>query len=463
MGMLRAFTKSEATDMTAGKPWKVILFFAAPLLVGNLFQQLYNTVDAAVVGRFVGPDALAAVGASGPVINLMVGLFLGLATGVGILISQYFGARSLQHVQRTIHTAMLFTLIVGIGVTLIGVFGTPWILRLLQTPEDIHGPACQYLFVIFGGITISMYYNMVAAILRALGDSVTPLLGLGIASVLNAGLDILFVWGFGGGVASVAWATITAQLFSVVFSLWRLMHMADYTRLTRDVWKPDWAVMGRTMRLGLPTAVQQTAFSLGMMLIQVFINGFGKTVMASYVVVMKVDALCILPITSLGIALTTYTGQNIGARKLERVEQGTRHSLFMGVSIVCALSLLMFFFGKYPLMLFTKSEALQQESMHLLRILCPFYWTLAISELLGGVMRGAGNTVVPMVTSVTCLCLIRIPLLLVLVRLMQSADALYWSMVIGWFVGAAVIFTYYRRGSWRKKAELALEKAGVSP
>ena len=450
------------TDMTVGTPWKVILKFAVPLLLGNLFQQMYNTVDAAVVGRYMGSEALAAVGTSGPIINLMVGLFIGFSVGAGILISQFFGAKNEHAIRRAINTAWFLTLVTGLAVTVLGIKATPWILRLLHTPEDIYPMACSYLWVIFLGVTVSMYYNMAASVLRALGDSWTPLLALGIASICNIVLDLFFVVVLKGGVASVAWATITAQLISVVFSAWRMNRIQNYTRITSDSLHPDRHMIVEMMKTGLPAAVQQTAFSLGMILIQTVINDFGKYVMAAYVVVMKVDALCILPITTLGLAMTSYSGQNIGAGRIKRVEQGTRQGIILSMSITLCLSVLLFFAGRYPLMLFTDETALIQESTHLLRILCPFYWMLSVIDVLAGVMRGAGNTVIPMLNSLICQCFIRIPLLFFLIRIFQTSDVLYWSMVIGWACGFLFITAYYKSGWWKRRvgfyAELVSEE-----
>lgn len=439
-------------DLTQGTPWKQIIRFALPLLLGNLFQQLYNTVDAAVVGNYVGSQALAAVGTSGPVINLLVGLFLGMSMGAGILISQVFGARSYGSLRRAINSALLLTLVMGLFVSLIGLPLAPRLLQNLRIPAPIYPMACSYLQVIFCGVVPMMFYNMVASILRALGDSKTPLIALGIASLINIALDLFFVIVCGWGVAGVAWATVIAQSISVVFSATKLHRMAEYTRLSRDFFHPDLHILGRMVNLGLPSGIQQTAFSAGMLLLQSAINSFGQTVMAAYVVTMKVDAFCVMPLMSLGLAMTTYTGQNMGAGDLERVDKGCRQGLVLTVSITGVLSLLLFFLGKYPLMLFTPEPALLSESLHLLRILCPFYWVVAVNDLLSGVIRGSGNTLIPMINSMTCLCLIRIPLMYWLIGMMQSADALYYGMVIGWCVGAAFMALFYKFSPWRRRA-----------
>ena len=450
--MKRGRVGSTAVDMTQGTPWKQILRFALPLLLGNLLQQLYNTVDAAVVGNFVGSEALAAVGTSGPVIQLLVGLFLGMSLGAGILISQFFGGKVFGNIQRAVNTAMLLTLTLGLLVTAIGLPLAPVILQALQVPEKVYPMAVSYLRVIFCGVTPMMFYNMVASILRALGDSRTPLVALGIASIINIILDLFFVIVCGWGAAGVAWATVIAQTLSVFFSGWRLHHMEEYTRLSRDFIHPDLHMLGRMVRLGLPSGIQQTAFSAGMMLVQSMINSFGQYVMAAYVVTMKVDAFCVMPLMSLGLAMTTFTGQNIGAGDIPRVEKGCRQGLLLTVSITGGLSVLLFFFGKYPLMLFTPEPELLTEGMHLLRILCPFYWVIAVSDLLTGVMRGSGNTIIPMINSMICLCLIRIPLMYWLVSLFHSADALYYSMVIGWCVGATFMSLFYKFSPWRRRA-----------
>lgn len=441
-----------AVDMTQGTPWKQIIRFALPLLLGNLFQQLYNTVDAAVVGNYVGSEALAAVGTSGPVINLLVGLFLGMSLGAGILISQFFGAKAYPSIQRAVNTALLLTLALGLAVSLVGLPLAPQVLKALHAPEHIYPMACSYLQVIFCGVVPMMFYNMVASILRALGDSKTPLIALGIASMINIGLDLFFVIVCDWGVAGVAWATVVAQSISVLFSATKLHRMAEYTRISRDFVHPDVHMLGRMVRLGLPSGIQQTAFSAGMMLVQSAINSFGQYVMAAYVVTMKVDAFCVMPLMSLGLAMTTYTGQNVGAGDMERVDKGCRQGLLLTVSITGFLSLLLFFFGKYPLMLFTPEAELLSEGMHLLRILCPFYWVIAVNDLLSGVMRGSGNTIIPMINSMTCLCLIRIPLMYWLISAMQSADALYYAMVIGWCVGAAFMTLFYKFSPWRRRA-----------
>ena len=334
-----------AQDMTQGSPRKNIALFAAPLLIGNLAQQLYNTVDAVIVGQYIGDGALAAVGASGPVLNLLLLLFMGIATGAGIMVAQYYGARQRDMLSRSVGTCILLTLISGIIIMIVGPLIAGPLMSLLRTPQDIYDMSVTYLTIIFLGMTGGGFYNILAGVLRGMGDSVTPLLFLLVACLLNIVLDIQFVVSFNMGVAGVAWATIIAQAVSALLCLVRLVLMKGQVDLNRHTLRLNREMTLRTVRLGGASGLTQAIFSMAALVVQALTNSFGTTVIACSIVVMRVDGFAMMPNFTFGMAMTTFVGQNVGAGLLRRVDEGTREGMQMALGVSFLLTLGILFFG----------------------------------------------------------------------------------------------------------------------
>ena len=439
-------------DMTRGKPWKVILAFSLPLLAGNMIQQLYNTVDSIVVGKYVGPQALAAVGTSFPAMMLMLALFMGVATGTGIMVSQYYGAKDNESLSKTVHTAISLTILVGVVISIAGYFFVPTLLKLLNTPDDVFPMAQAYLQVIFLGHLASLFYNILSGILRGMGDSTTPLIFLIIASVLNVLLDLLFVIVFKMGVAGAAWATILSQGVSAVFGFYRIRKIGGVLHISWRKLKPEKAIAFQMIRLGMPAGIQMATFSMANLLVQSLINGFGYVIMAGTNIVMRVDMFAMMPNFTFGIAMTTFTGQNVGAGRMDRVTAGVRDGLKLGLGVSAVLTTLILVFGKTLMHLFTDDQAVIEAGMRMLRIISLGYTGVTITQVLSGVMRGAGDTMLPMVNVMVTTVLVRLPIAFVVTRLTGTPDGIYYSLLAAWILGALHIIWYFLRGKWKEKS-----------
>lgn len=450
-----------AQDMTKGSPASNLIKFSVPLLIGNLAQQLYSTVDSIVVGNYVGDGALAAVGASGPILNLLLVLFMGISVGAGIMVSQYFGAKEKQKLSDTVGTTITATLISSIFIMIVGPLVSPLLLSALQTPSDIYQMSCDYLVIMFAGIMGSAFYNIISGILRGLGDSFMPLIFLIVACGLNIGLDIWFVAGFGWGVAGVAWATIIAQAISAVLCLIKLFRMHDILVIKWKTLRPKKVLLGQLVRLGLPSGLTQAIFSLAMIIVQSLTNSFGTAVIAANTVVMRVDGFAMMPNFTFGTAMTTFAGQNIGAGRLDRVEKGTKDGMKLGVSVSVVLVGLILLFGRYLMQLFTKTPEVIALGTRMLFILAVGYVAMAVTQIFSGVMRGAGDTMTPMWISIITTVIIRMPIAYGLEALTRPAggamgsgapDCLFISLLISWVLGAVLTGFAYRMGKWKKKS-----------
>lgn len=446
------------TDMTEGAPWKKITLFAIPMLIGNIAQQLYNTVDSIVVGKYVGDNALAAVGSAGPVLNLLLVLFIGISVGASIMVSQYFGARQKEELAGTIGTCITLTALSCLIIMVIGPLVTAPLLKLLNTPESIFGWCSSYLNILFIGVAGMAYYNILSGVLRGLGDSVSALLYLLVATVLNIILDILFVASFRMGVAGVALATAIAQAVSSILCLWKLLHMKEIFELHKKELIPTKKHSLDMMRLGLPSGVTQAIFSMAMIIVQSLTNSFGEMFIAASVIVMRVDGFAMMPNFSFGTAMTTYAGQNVGARKYDRVDSGAKQGTFIAVVVSAVITGVILIFGKYLMGIFTNTAELVELSMHLMRILAFGYIAMAVTQSLSGVMRGAGDTMTPMwISLITTVC-IRVPIAYGISWLTTTpelphgnSDCIYISLLSSWLLGALVTYLFYRRGKWKEK------------
>ncbi len=446
-------------DMTVGTPWKSIAAFSIPMLIGNIAQQLYNTVDSIVVGRYVGDNALAAVGSAGPILNLLLVLFIGISVGAGIMVSQYFGAKLRDELSRTIGCCITLTAVASV---LIMVCTPPLvrpILKILNTPDSILDWCTSYLVIMMIGIAGMAYYNILSGILRGMGDSASALIYLLIATVLNIVLDLLFVAVFDMGVSGVALATVIAQTVSAILCLLKLMRMNETFDFGWEYLKLKKKYAFTIIRLGLPSGLTQAILSSAMIVVQSLTNSFGEMLIAANVIIMRVDGFAMMPNFSFGTAMTTYAGQNVGAGKYDRVTKGAKQGTAMAMGISTIITLIILFFGKYLMGIFTETAELVDLSMHMMQILAVGYIAMAVTQSLSGVMRGAGDTMTPMWISLITTIVVRVPLAYGISYLTRTPqlpygrqECIFISLLGSWLIGAILTTIFYRRGKWKEKA-----------
>lgn len=451
----------QTVDMRGGNPVSQIVRFSIPMLLGNIAQQLYNTVDSIIVGRFVGDNALAAVGSAGPILNLMIVLFIGISTGASIMVSQYFGAQRKEDLAKAVGSCITLTGVASLLIMIVGPLVAGPLLRLLNTPESIIGWCQSYLTIIFLGIAGGGYYNIMSGVMRGLGDSGSALNYLLVATVANIVLDYVFVAKFGLGVAGVAWATVIAQFLSAILSVIKIMNMKNMFELKRQHLFPGSSYFRILIRLGLPSGVTQAIFSMSMIVVQSLTNSFGELFIAANVIVMRIDGFVMMPAFSLGTAMTTFAGQNIGAGFMDRVEKGARNGTLTAMGISAVITALILLFGKGLMGVFTTTPELIDLSFRMMKILAPGYIAMEVTQCLSGIMRGAGDTVTPMWISIVNTILIRVPLAYGLVALSRTPELpqgncamMFVSLLITWIIGAFLTFILYRTGRWKKKAAL---------
>jgi len=459
-------------DLTTGSVGKNILRFAMPMLLGNLFQQLYTFVDQIIVGRFLGKEALAAVGASFPVIFTLIALIIGIATGGTIVISQFFGAKDFNKVKRTIDTIFIVMGVCAVIMTVVGISFSEEIFRLIKLPEELMPMANSYLTIYVSGLVIFFGYNSVAAILRGLGDSITPLYFLILATIINIGLDLLFIVKLGWGIEGAAFATLIAQGIAFIVAVFYLNKNHELIKFNIREFAFDWEIFKQSLRIGLPTGLQHTFVALGMMALMGIVNGFGTDVVAGYTAAGRLDSLAVIPSMVFSIALSTFVGQNIGAGKIDRVKKGLTRTMLMSSAVAIVVTILIIIF-KYPLMsLFTRDQAVIDIGGEYLTIVTSFYLLFTGMFTYSGVMRGAGDTIIPMFITLFSLWIVRIPAAVFLSRetieifglslkgagLGQSG--VWWSIPCGWGIGLILTFIYYRTGRWKTKTVV---KAKVEP
>ena len=445
--------------MTTGKPWAKILVFTLPMLLGNIAQQLYNTVDTIVVGKYIGDNALAAVGSCGPIVNMLLVLFIGISAGASIMVSQYFGARNREDLSQTIGNCITAT-VICCGVLIL--VATPLIrplLEALNTPATILDWCEDYLKICLWGIAGLAFYNILSGILRGMGDSVWPLIFLLVATGINIVLDIVFVAVLGLEVAGVALATIIAQIVSAALCLVKLAIMRkDYDFGFRFM-VPRSRYIKTLVRLGLPSGLTQAIFSSAMIIVQSLTNQFGEMFIAANVVIMRVDGFAMMPNFSFGTAMTTYAGQNVGAGLYDRVTKGAKQGLWMAVGCSAGITALILFFGKYLMQLFTDTQDLVELSYRLMMILAVGYIAMAVTQSLSGVMRGAGDTMTPMWISLMTTVAIRVPVAYGIAWLTSPTgdpadgmkECIQISLLASWCIGAALTAIFYRMGKWKNK------------
>ncbi|WP_416198575.1 MAG: Putative efflux protein, MATE family [Sporanaerobacter sp.] len=445
-------------DLTEGPPWKRIIEFAIPMLIGNVAQQLYNTADSIIVGKYVGDNALAAVGSASPILNLLLVLFVGISVGASIMVAQYFGAKDREKLSHTIGVCLSLTAIASIAIMIIGPIIARPLLSLLKTPKSIIDWCTDYLTIFFIGIAGFAYFNILSGVLRGLGDSISALIFLLISTALNVVLDIIFVAKFNMGVPGVAFATIIAQGFSAILSIIKLMKSKNSFDLNLKMLKLNKEYSHRLIKLGLPSGLTQAIFSLAMIVVQSLTNSFGEMVIAANVIIMRVDGFAMMPNFSFGSAMTTYAGQNIGARKMDRVERGTKEGTMIAVGTSITITILLLIFGKYLMSVFTDTKELVDLSVHMMRILAVGYIAMAITQSLSGVMRGAGDTMTPMWISLVTTVFVRVPIAYGIAYLTISEayptgrpESIFISLLMSWTIGAIITIIFFKKGNWRKK------------
>lgn len=453
--------------MTQGSPYKRILEFSVPMILGNIAQQLYNTADSVIVGHYVGDNALAAVGSAAPILNLLLALFVGIATGAGIVVSQSFGARDREGLSKAIGNCISLTFMATIFIMIVGPIITRPLLTLLDTPASIMEWCVSYLNIYFLGIIGFFFYNMLSGILRGLGDSVSALGFLLLAAALNVILDLVFVAGFGMGVPGVSLATVISQAISAVFCFLKLMKMGNHFDLNKKSVKLDKAVAGRIIRIGIPSGITQAIMSMSMMVVQSLTNSMGEMVIAANVIIMRVDGFAMMPNFSFGQAMSVYTGQNVGAGKWDRVQKGVVQGTLIAQTFAVVIVVILLFLNKYLFAIFTETAALIDLAGRMMRIMAVGYIAVSITQVLGGVMRGCGNTVTPMWISILSTVALRIPIAYALADFTRSPEfptghpfALSISLLASWTLGMVMSVVAFRWGKTRKmiRAEMALQE-----
>ncbi|MEG0305104.1 MAG: MATE family efflux transporter [Oscillospiraceae bacterium] len=439
------------TDMTVGSATKHIVRFAIPLLIGNMFQQLYNMVDSIVVGRFVGKTALAAVGTAFPVIFLLSSLFMGLGIGAMVMVSQYYGAGDNAKMKATVDTIYTGLMIGVVPLSLFGIFISGPVLHLLNVPPDTYGESHIYMLIVLGGLIGTLGYNANAGILQGLGDSRTPLLFLVIACALNIVLDLFFVLVIPLGVAGVAIATVIAQIFSWLFGIFYINKKYPELHISPFGFRFDKELFKKIVKLGVPAGIQQALFSIGVMALQRLVNSYGSDFMAGYNGANKLDTFAFMPIQSFATAATTFVGQNIGAKKPERVKNGTISALVLSCIFSIAAALILMPFGDFLMRMFSTEQAVIDSGMAYLTRIMPFYSMLAIMFVLNSVMRGAGEMMVPLISSILSLWLARVPAAYILAATL-GRDNMHYCFAIGWVLGLLLTVPYFFSGRWKKNS-----------
>ena len=434
--------------ITEGVIWKQLLLFFFPILIGTFFQQLYNTVDTIIVGQFVGTEALAAVGTTGTVINLLVGFFVGVASGATVIISQYFGANDRENLSKSVHTSMALAVAGGVVIMVIGIVTARPTMLAMGVPDDIMDDAVLYMNVYYLGIIGNLIYNIGTGILRAIGDSRMPLYVLIVCCLANVVLDLLFVVVFHWGVFGVAFATILSQLISAVLLMIRLMGTQEAYRVELCKIRFHKDILKNVVRIGLPAGLQSVMYSFSNILIQASINSFGTTAIAAWAAIGKIDGFIWMVMNAFGIAVTTFAGQNFGARQYDRMKRCTRVGLGMCLGTIIALSALLFIFRYQLLMFFTGDAEVVNIGAQFYLVLAPSYFTFVFIEILSGAIRGAGEALQPMLITCIGVCGLRVVWILLVVPYWHTMQMVAMNYPVSWVITAVIFVIYYLRGKW---------------
>lgn len=452
--------KLTQNTITEGPVWKGLLSFFFPILFGTFFQQFYNTADAIIVGQFAGKESLAAVaGGTAIFTQLIVGFFVGLSSGAGVVVSQFYGANNDKEVSASCHTALLMAFFSGIVLTVVGYFSTPFAMRLIETPEDFFDKSVTYLEIYFMGMTPMFIYNMASGIFRAIGDSKTPLYVLIACCVANVVFDLIFVVVLKLDVAGAAWATVLCQVFSMILILWNLARLKNAATFRWSKLKFSTPIarahffylLKKMIQIGVPTGLQSTFYMISNLIIQADINSFGTITAAAWAAYGRIEPIYWLTISAFGIALTTFSGQNFGAGKIERIHEGTKTGMIFGCVGSLVVTAFFWFCIRYLFMLFTNDEEVIETGVKMGRFLCPFFITYIPVEFLSAVIRGTGETLMPTITTCFGVCILRLIWLLFIFPLNRTFYMAFASYPITWIITALVFIIYYRFGNWMKK------------
>lgn len=444
-----------------GVIWKQLLIYFFPILLGTFFQQLYNTVDAVVVGNYLGKEALAAVGgATGTIINLLVGFFVGLSSGATVVISQYFGSGDEEGVSRAVHTSIALSLAGGIFLTFVGIFGARWALEMMGTTADVIGGAADYMRIYFAGVIMNLLYNMSSGILRAIGDSRRPMIYLIICCLVNIVLDILFVGFMHMGVAGAAIATISSQAVSAILTMRALMRTEECYKFVLKKLRVDFPLLGRILRIGFPAGIQSMMYSISNLLIQANINALGTDTMAAWTAFGKVDSIIWMVMGAFSVSVTTFVGQNWGAGKVDRVKTSIRTGMVVELLSTFIMSGVILLTGQHLIRLFTQDEGVIAISLMIMHCNVPLYASFVPIDLLSGGMRGMGNSLAPMLIICFGVCIFRVVWLFTAVPLNNNIITIVLSYPISWILTSIVMIIYYLH--WSKKAGLRTPKASAA-
>lgn len=437
--------KNNVTNpITEGVIWKQLLIFFFPIVIGTLVQQLYNTVDAIIVGRFVGKEALASVGGSAAVLsNMVIGFFTGLSAGASVVVAQFFGAKDFKNLGKALHTAYAFSILFSIVISIVGFFLTPWMLTVMKTPADVLSDSILYLRIYFAGIIFILIYNIGSSILRAIGDSKRPLYYLIICCILNIVLDLLFVVGFHTGIAGAAIATLISQAVSAILVTRALMTSYDTLKLKLGSIRVDPSIMKLELKIGLPSGLQACMYSITNIIIQTSINHFGTDTAAAWAAFGKMDAIFWTVCGAFGIAITTFSGQNYGAGLYKRVKRSVR--VCLGISLLTSAGLIVFLMiACRPLYyIFTSDTAVIDLGVYMLRLIVPSYIIYVFVEIFTGALRGIGDVFIPTLITLGGVCFIRIPWVLIVTPKSGELSTLLWSYPLAWSVTALFLIPYY--------------------
>lgn len=438
----------SATLMTEGSIWKKITFFAVPIFLGNLFQQMYNTADSLIVGNFLGSNALAAVSSSGNLIYLMIGFFNGIALGAGVVIARYFGARDQENVEKAVHTTVAFGIVASIILTIVGVFFAPQILVWMQTPANVMPESTEYFRVYFMGSAGFVMYNMFVGILQAVGDSKHPLYYLILSSIINVVLDIVFITVFDMGVGGAAFATDISQVVSAVLCMIQLMRSKAEYRLNLRKIRFEWDIFKQVIQFGLPSGFQNSIIAIANVVVQSNINSFGEMAMAGCGAYSKIEGFGFLPITSFTMALTTFVSQNLGAKNYERTKKGARFGIACAMILAEVIGIIIFIAAPVFVAAFDRTPEVIVFGTERARTSALFYFLLAYSHSIAAVLRGAGKSVIPMIVMMIFWCVIRVAVLTGVSILIPSIAVVYWIYPLTWTLSSVAFFIYYKKANW---------------
>ncbi len=438
-------------DLTIGHEGKQIFVFALPMLLGNVFQQLYNIVDTIIIGQYIGKDALAAAGASFPVIFVLVSLVIGITIGTNIIIAQYYGAKDIKNVKKAIDTTFIFLFFASLILTILGLTLSEYVFRLISLPEDLIPMAMQYFNVYAAGLIFMFMYNATSAVLRGLGDSMTPLYFLIISTILNIIFDLVFVLVFNWGVSGVAFATVLAQAISFFMAIVYLNRTHKVINFHLSGLTFDRGIFAKSIKIGVPSGLQHTFVALGMMALISIVNAFGTATIAAYTIAVRIDSFAAMPAMNLSRALSTFVGQNIGAGKIPRVRKGLIYTLIMTSIISIMVTLAAYLFGSEIMGIFTSDKEVIGIGHTYLIIVSSFYLVFSAMFVTNGVLRGAGDTLASMFITLLSLWVLRIPLSYLLSE-SYGATGIWWGIPIAWIFGLIASLLYYRSGRWKSKA-----------